>query len=147
MGLLRTLRFITASRRLLALLWCRQILLLLSAPSTRRLLLLLLRPLRTLFLLALRLRPLGLFFLLGLLTALLSGRLGGLLWLRSALLPLGIGMSFRLVPIFASMLILFLLVPLCITGSDGPGKHKQSGCVYHSDSFHGRCLRARDAIT
>jgi hypothetical protein len=71
-------------------------------------------------LLRLRLRPLGPLFLPGLLLrplALLSGRLCALLLLRSALLPLGTGLSLRLAPIFASILLLFLLVSLRKAGN------------------------------
>jgi hypothetical protein len=67
-------------------------------------------------LLRLRLRPLGPLFLLRPL-ALLSGRLCALLLLRSALLPLGTGLSLRLAPIFASILLLFLLVSLRKAGN------------------------------
>jgi len=131
---LRTWRYVSPSRLLLALLRCRQTRLLLGALSLLRL-----RPLRwslrPLFLLKLPLRP-----------ALLVGRLCVLLCLRSALLPLGAGLSFRLASLFALVLFVFLLAPLAKAGSDRPGKHKQAGCLDGSYESHGRlppCPRHR----
>lgn len=133
--LLALLRHVSASRLFLTLLLFRQIRLLLGALLRRRLLLQ--RPLCTLF-------PLG---LPRRLLALLSGRLCPLLRLRSAPLPLGAGLAFKLASLSAFVGSVFLRPRLCKAGSDGPGEQNQSGCVHHSYQFHGRCLRARDTKT
>lgn len=96
----------------------------------------------TLFVLGLHLRLLGLLSLLGpFLLALLSGWLCALpLLLGSALLPLGAGLLFRLASLASPVLLFALLVPLCVAGSDHPGKQYQYGRVDHSCEFHGQCL-------
>jgi hypothetical protein len=83
-----------------------------------------------LFLPGLLLRPL----------ALLPGRLCALLLLRSALLPLGTGLSLRLAPIFASILLLFPLVSLRKAGNCRAGHKDQGGRVDYSYYSHGRWL-------
>jgi hypothetical protein len=133
---LRTLRYFSASRLLLALLWSGQIRLLLGALS-------LLRPWRGL-------RPLPTLFRLQLalrLRALSCRRLRALLWLRSALLPLRAGLAFRPASLFAFVCFVVLLAPLCKAGRHRPGKQDQGGRLHYSYQFHGRCLRARDTIT